>query len=396
MKQDTVPTKLRGPAGTQVTVTIKRQGVPDLFDVKITRGIVPTTSVQGAYMLDNTDIGYIYINRFAATTSSDVLRAAQRLKKEGMKKLVLDLRNNPGGYMDQAYQLADEFIKSGGPIVFTKDRSGNIQERFDPRPGGFLEDVPVVVLINGSSASASEIVSGAIQDLDRGLIVGETSFGKGLVQRIFPLPDGSGVKFTIARYYTPSGRLIQRPYKNKKELFAAEGRSQDLTEGANFEHKNEADTGRPSFQTLNGRRVLGGGGIVPDYVVKGDTTRTKLYDTLARRGVFFEAADKFSLAKGQEIRTKYNKDFKTYLKGYTVGDDYLKTLKDLLAEKKIEWNEENFKTDQKLIANTMKYCLANYLWNWGDAGFIYALLQSKQLEKAISLFPEAAKIAKAK
>lgn len=395
MKQDSVPLKLKGPAGTQVTVTIKRVGNPDLIDLKITRGVVPTSSVEGAYMLDNSDIGYVYINKFAATTTDDVIRAVQKLKKEGMKKLVLDLRYNPGGYMTEAYRLADEFLKGGHRIVYTKDRNDQIREQYYSRDGNSLEDIPVVVMINGGSASASEIVSGALQDLDRGLIVGETSFGKGLVQQIFPLNDGSGVKFTTARYYTPSGRLIQRPYKDKKQYLAMEGRA-DLKEGANLDHTGESDSTRPSFKTLGGRKVLGGGGIVPDYVIKSDTSIAKFYDSLARKGVFWEAAEKFVLMQGQTIRTKYNKDLKTYLNNYTVSSEYLTVFKDIVKEKKLEWKEVEFKADEKFITNSMKYMLAYYMWSWSDGSFIGALMQPAQLEKAIKLFPEAAKIAKAK
>jgi carboxyl-terminal processing protease len=393
MKQDSVPLKLKGPAGTQVTITIKRGNEP-LRDITITRGVVPTYSVEGAYMLDNSDIGYIFINRFAATTVNELVEAVKKLKQQGMKKLVLDLRNNPGGYLDQAWRMADEFIKGGQRLVYTKDRNDQIREAYMSNPGGALEDLPVVVLINGGSASASEIVSGAIQDLDRGLVVGETSFGKGLVQQVFPLNDGSGVKFTTARYYTPSGRLIQRPYKDKQKYLAMEGRN-TLAEGANLDHKSEADSNRPAFKTLSGRTVLGGGGIVPDYIIKSDTV-TKFYRQLAEKGVFAEASEKYVMAHATALRAKYNRDFRTFWKQYTVSEEYMKLFKESAEQKKMDWNDAEFKTDEQTIKLAMKALVASYIWNWNDGAFIGALMQPKQLEKALTLFPEAMKIAKAK
>lgn len=395
MKNDSVPTKLKGPAGTQVTVTIKRQGRPDLFDVKITRGVVPTTSVEAAYMLDNTDVGYVYASKFSATITKDIVEAVKRLKKEGMKKLILDLRNNRGGYMNEAQALSDEFVKGGHKVVFTKDRTGAIRDSYSSRDGGSLEDVPVIVMINRGSASASEIVAGALQDLDRGLVVGETSFGKGLVQNIFALQDGSGVKFTTARYYTPSGRLIQRPYKDKRDIIAFDNQP-DNREGSNSDHKNEADTSRPTFKTLRGRTVLGGGGIVPDYVIKSDTSRTKFFDTLASKGLFWEAAQRFALQKGQQVRTQVNKDLKTYLTKYKIGEDYIATLRALCTERKVTWNEQDFKEDDRLMKTMMQGALAFYLWGWGDTSVVGAMLQYQQLEKAVKLFPEAIKFAHAK
>jgi carboxyl-terminal processing protease len=392
IKQDSVPRKLKGPLGTKVIVTVKRAGSDKLTDIEITRSQINTPALVACYMMDK-ETGYIFIDRFAATTTQDVVEGVKSLKKQGMKRLVLDLRNNPGGYLDQAWRLADEFIKAGSTLVYTKDRNEQIRESYPSTAAGNLEDIPLVVLVNGGSASASEIVSGAIQDLDRGIVVGETTFGKGLVQQFYPLRDGSSIKLTTAKYYTPSGRLIQRAFKDKKSYNAQDGRI-DLQEGANFEHSREnADSSRPSFKTANGRKVVGGGGIVPDYVVKSDTVG-KLYQSLARGGVFPEVTQEYILKYGNDIRKKYGKDLKAFLTSYKVDDTLLAMYKETAKEKKVEWNAEQWDKEEAILRTTMKGMVASFIWNWQDSSFIIALIQSKQLEKALTLFPEASKMAK--
>lgn len=393
MKTDSVPRKLKGPQGTKVTVTIKRPGMDKLFDVEITRNQINTTSVLAQYMLSK-DVGYIFIDRFAATTTQDVVEAVKSLKAQGMKKLMLDLRNNPGGYLDQAWRLADEFIKEGSTLVYTKDRNDQLRESYPSSANGNIQDIPVVVLINGGSASASEIVSGAIQDLDRGIVVGETTFGKGLVQQFFPIAgDGSSVKFTTAKYYTPSGRLIQRPFKDKKSYYAQENRI-NLPEGANFDHANDTpDSTRPTFKTPSGRKVVGGGGVVPDYVVKSDTVG-KLYQAIAKSGAFAEVGQNYILQYGNDVRKKYGKNLKAFLDNYKVDENYMRMFKAQLAEKKVEIKDEDWKAEERMITTTMKGLTASYLWNWQDFAFIYAMQQTKQLDKAMTLFPESAKLAK--
>ena len=210
---------LRGPKGTRVSVTIVRPGVTEPLVYEITRDEISLRSLDAAVMVDD-EVGYIEANKFNEQTYNEMSQALANLKAQGMKRLILDLRWNPGGYLDQAVKVADLFLDGGTKehphlIVYTKARRPEFDESFPARTGDPYEKLPLIILINNSSASASEIVAGAMQDWDRGLIVGETSFGKGLVQRQFPLPDGSAFRLTIARYYTPSGRLIQRPYEGK-------------------------------------------------------------------------------------------------------------------------------------------------------------------------------------
>ncbi|MBI65351.1 MAG: hypothetical protein CMG64_03565 [Candidatus Marinimicrobia bacterium] len=261
--QEEVFNKLRGPKGTSVDITISRLGV-DNFDVTLIRDKIPITSVLASFLY-NEDTGYIKVNRFAKKTFNEIKTSIDSLESHGMQNLILDLRSNGGGDMDQALELFDLFINSNDTLLYTKGRIANSNDVFYATRSMYDKDyIPIVILINRSSASASEIIAGGMQDLDRGLVVGETSFGKGLVQRQYPLLDGSAARITIARYYTPSGRLIQR----------------DFEEGL-FEYYNDLNTQnrevddsltqlKPKFKTKGGREVLGGGGITPDVFIAND------------------------------------------------------------------------------------------------------------------------------
>ncbi len=211
--QKDVLQKLKGPKGTSVNVTISRPGMDEDFEVTLIRDKIPIVSVLAAFMLDE-KTGYIKINKFSKNTTNEINESLSKLENQGMQQLLLDLRNNGGGMMDQAINIVDMFVSSRDTILFTRGKISGSNEVYRAHKNNMDKDYPVVVLINRGSASASEIVSGAFQDLDRGLVVGETSFGKGLVQRQYPLRDGSAARITIARYYTPSGRLIQRPYQD--------------------------------------------------------------------------------------------------------------------------------------------------------------------------------------
>ncbi|HIA24146.1 MAG TPA: S41 family peptidase, partial [Candidatus Marinimicrobia bacterium] len=256
--------KLRGPKGTSVEITIRRLG-GDKFDVIIIRDDIPIYSVRATLMLDN-ETGYIWLTRFSAATDEEVRTSFNQLEAQGMKKLVLDLRNNSGGFLEQAAAISNLFIAREDTLVFTKGKSQKMEQVFIADPAQGREDYPLIVLINRGSASASEIVAGAIQDLDRGLVVGETSFGKGLVQRQLPLNDGSAIRVTIARYYTPSGRLIQRSYSN--------GDTRDYYKDLYIENRETVLDSlkelRPKYKTRSGRIVYGGGGITPDQYIAYD------------------------------------------------------------------------------------------------------------------------------
>jgi carboxyl-terminal processing protease len=261
---------LKGKPNTTVDITVYRKSENKTLPFTITRGEVPITSIDAHYML-NDDLGYIKINKFAATTYEEFKESLEDLIDQGMKKLVLDLRHNPGGYMQVATEIIDEFLEDGKLIVFTKNKKERIDEIFATEKGDF-EDGHVFVLINGASASASEIVAGALQDNDKGTIVGRRSFGKGLVQQEMQLGDGSAVRLTVSRYYTPTGRSIQKPYENKRdnEYFNDFERRYDDGELTNADSIKVNDTLK--YVTPKGKVVYGGGGIIHDVFVAIDTT----------------------------------------------------------------------------------------------------------------------------
>jgi carboxyl-terminal processing protease len=282
MKNTDIMARLRGPKGTTVRIQVKRGN--DLIPFSIVRDKIPIHSLDASYMLDS-ETGYIALNRFAETTHAEFMKAMKELQSQGMKNLILDLQSNGGGYLASAIQIADEFLKRGSLIVYTE---GLHQKREDAHAStkGAFEDGKLIVLINESSASASEIVTGALQDWDRALVVGRRSFGKGLVQRPLPLPDGSMLKLTTARYYTPVGRSIQKPYQQGN----SNAYNRELIDRYNRGEMMSADSihfpDSLQYKTLvNHRTVYGGGGIMPDYFVPFDTAHaTDIHRTLVTSG----------------------------------------------------------------------------------------------------------------
>lgn len=278
---DAVITSLKGEPDTKVEVTVYRKSAHKILKFLITRGEVPIISVPSYYKINKT-LGYIKIDRFARTTYNEFKTALDSLKAEGMTSLILDLRGNPGGFMDIAEKIADEFLKDGKLIVFTKNKYGEVDKSFATDKGDF-EDGKVYVLINENSASASEIVSGALQDNDRGVIVGRRSFGKGLVQQEMDLGDGSAVRLTTARYYTPTGRSIQKPYNHKDNTAYENDYLNRIHNGELLSKDSIKVDDHLKYKTPKGKVVYGGGGIIPDVFVPIDTTSVfsnKLYGML--------------------------------------------------------------------------------------------------------------------
>lgn len=317
--------KLRGKSGTIVAVTILRNGIKKPLEFKITRDAIPLYSLDASYMIKS-DIGYIKISKFSATTYEEYLKAFNSLSKQGMKKMILDLRGNPGGYLNAAVDISDEFLTEGLQIVYTQGKA-NPKKIYKATKHGSFENNPLVILIDEGSASASEIVAGAIQDNDRGTIIGRRSFGKGLVQDQLQLPDGSAIRLTIARYYTPTGRCIQKPYTEDKDQYYNE----EYDRYSNGELLNQDSIKldkTKQYKTPEGKTVYGGGGIMPDVFVPIDTARAnaylnKIFYSGAINTFAFEYADKnraklkqFGSAKNYidkfEITTAVLEEFYTY------------------------------------------------------------------------------------
>jgi carboxyl-terminal processing protease len=392
IKREDVPTKLRGPKGTKVKVSIHRVGYKDLIEYEITRDKIPLYTVDASMMLTK-DVGYISVNRFAATTSDEFHSAIQKLLSEGMNKLILDLRYNSGGFLDQAFKVTDELLSANKKIVYTKGRLQEFDDEYYATPGGLFESNPVIVLVDEGSASASEIVAGAIQDNDRGLIVGETTFGKGLVQRQFPLDDGSALRLTTARYYTPSGRTIQKPYEKGK--YNSDLRNRIDTEGDNIEHKLEkVDSTKPIFKTVSGRIVLGGGGITPDFIVKGDTL-----GALARivygynRQLTTTFSNSYLDDNKKYLKEKYGNNIRKFIDEFQIDDQFFSAFIKYLKDKGVKVTGEQDKRDIILSKNLLKQNIARNLWG-NEGQFLVRFEIDPQVDKATKLFPEALKISK--
>lgn len=324
---------LRGEKGSKVKVTIVRPGVSSPLYFTIERDDIPLYTVDSSYMLDDRT-GYIKINRFAATTHQEFMEASQDLKTKGMDRLVLDLRGNPGGYLGQAISIAEEFFPRGTSLVSTKSQHSRFDGDYFSRKDGEYQGKPVIILVDEGAASASEIVSGAIQDHDRGLIVGKRTFGKGLVQQQYELIDKSNIRVTISRYLTPSGRLIQKPYnEGGGEEYAYEiyRRNNAVNDAIEFEDHVPDSL---KYKTDAGRTVYGGGGIVPDYIIPDDTTRSGYVINFAiRKRAAFDYVREYLDANGDEFRAEWEDDFERFRTDFTWDEESVANFKASLVSK---------------------------------------------------------------
>ncbi len=392
---DDVRAKLRGKAGTKVKVEIKRYGLKQPVDYEIIRAKIPLYSVDAHFIYDD-HTGYISISRFAENTFPELQQALKELKKQGMNKLVLDLRGNPGGYLNQAVKVVNLFIGGGKKIVYTKGRKSEFDEEYDATDTAIYKDLPLIILVNKGSASASEIVTGAMQDWDRALIVGETTFGKGLVQRQFLLPDNSAVRLTIARYYTPSGRLIQRDYKDLKntdEYYEEAGENNGET-GNNLNHSFEKDSLRPEFKTHDGRTVYGGGGITPDYIVKS-TSLSDFTTSLLKNNIFSIYTLNYLETRNNSIRKQYNNDLKKFVKNFSFDKSDIEKFISFAKTKGIKYNNKDFEQDKGFITTRLKAEVARAIWK-NEGWYLIMLETDNQFNKALNLFNDARKLANLK
>lgn len=379
---------LRGPKGSHVEIAIKRKREPDLLDFNITRDKIPQYSVNASYMIDG-ETGYIKVTRFAANTHEEFRNALQELKAEGMKRLIMDLQGNPGGYMGAAINIADEMLKDKAVIVSQKGKLDRYnQEALAVRPGAF-EEGAVIVLVNEGSASASEIVAGAIQDNDRGLIVGRRSFGKGLVQMPIDLSDGAELRLTIARYYTPSGRSIQKPYGEDEEDYAMDYYNR-LEHGEFFSADSIDFNDSLKYETLKGRTVYGGGGIMPDYFVPLDTTMSSSY---VNRLFSSESWREYILDYLDINKKKFDEmPFEVFNKNFEITDAMLSNLVKTGEKYKVKFNETDFEKSKTYLKILLKAHMARNIYD--DNAFYKVINEVNEIyQQAIKLLDNAGALA---
>ncbi len=378
---------LRGPSGSKVEVDIKRKNQDDFIRFDIIRDKIPQYSVNATYMI-NEEIGYIKVSRFAATTYEEFKKSVNELKSQGMNKLVLDLQSNPGGYMGAAISMADEILGENALIVSQKGKLNRYNQKAYAVKPGMFEDGSVIVLINEGSASASEIVAGALQDNDRGLIVGRRSFGKGLVQMPIDLSDGAELRLTIARYYTPSGRSIQKPYGEDEDY------SLDFTKRLEHGEFFSADSIKFNdslkYETVAGRTVYGGGGIMPDFFVAMDTTMSsgyvnKLFNSDSSREFFLDYLDK--------NKKKFeNMSFDEYYENYQVSEEMLQSLIKIGERNKVVFDEKDYNKSKDYIKVLVKAHMGRSIYD--DSAFYRIINDINEIYlQAIKLFDEAESLA---
>jgi len=372
---------LKGDKGTRVKITIERPGLPEPFEVTIERDDIPIESIRVAFMIGD-EVGLVRISNFTSTTADELDQSIADLKAQGMTKLLVDLRGNPGGLLDQAVQVSERFIPEEKLIVYTRGRINGSDQDYFAKRGVDRVDMPLILLVDGSSASASEIVSGAVQDHDRGLVVGESTFGKGLVQRVIPLQSGGALAVTTAKYYTPSGRLIQRDYSDLEQYYLQRGNGdEEGTDAPADDSEKIKDEDREVFFTTSGRKVYGGGGIRPDYIVESPKAPSILFDLL-RENVVFDYSVLYvnthaNLKPGFDMDEKAMADFRTFL-----------------DRKDFEYDADAFAENQEMIKLRLRAQITRVKWDQ-DAESLVLANADPQVQKALTLFGEAAELAEA-
>ncbi len=370
---------LRGKGGSEVSVSVFRRGNPSLIDFKIIRGKIPINSLEIAYMTD-AHTGYIKISRFSATTYDEFITAMERLKQEGMESLILDLRGNPGGFLDAATSISDEFLGGKKLIVYTKGKARPRTSYYTKRDGIF-EEGRLIILIDEGSASASEIVSGAVQDWDRGTIIGRRSFGKGLVQEQTELSDGSAIRLTIARYYTPTGRSIQKPYSHGVDAYEEEVYSR-YRHGELLSKDSIQFADSLKYKTPAGRIVYGGGGIMPDVFVPLDT----IYESNYLNKLFASGAlNQFAYDYVDQHRSDLQKfNAVSFRKSFDINESILRSFTQYAASKGVPLSESDLRKSLPFIKIQLKAFMARQLWK--NEG-MYPILHDKDpaFQKAMSL-----------
>ena len=377
--------RLKGPKGTKVNISIRRRGVDELIDMEVVRDEVNITTVRGAFMIDK-DTGYVKLAEFSETSDRELGAALETLEGKGMKRLVFDLRDNPGGLLDQAILVSNRFLPKGDLIVYQRGRVPNSNEDYPAEHQGEYTRIPVIVLVNRNSASASEIVSGALQDHDRGLVVGETTFGKALVQSVYRVAENAGVAVTTARYYTPSGRLIQRPWDGSFDEYL----TYSLREQEERKNRSDADL----KYTDAGRKVYSGGGIEPDKFMAGPVegfSPTRFGRLLYARQLFAQFADGYT-AEGDTRLAAANRNRKRIARGFTVTDAMLTEFHKLLETQKLKIDEAALQKDREFIRAMIHYEIDVALFGVEEARR-NLVSKDPQAQFALQQFGEAERLA---
>ncbi len=375
---------LRGKKGTKVDITVKRGKSDEMLDFTLKRDKIPQHSVDVSYMI-NDNTGYIKVSRFSANTYDEFKDALESLQQNGLRRLVLDLRGNPGGYLDKAVSMADEFLKDNKLIVYTQGKQEKYNSEHRATAKGDFQERPLIVLIDEGSASASEIVAGALQDNDRALIVGRRSFGKGLVQLAIKLGDGSEMRLTISRYYTPSGRSIQKPYEGGLEAYQ-EDRLTRFEHGEFFVEDSIKFADSLKYSTTKGRVVYGGGGIMPDYFVPLDTSYNSEY---FRKLVFNNVIREYAISYHENHKKQLsNMEFDYFKDNFVVTTQMLDEVISKGEKLKIAYSQEDFLKSKPLIETQIKALIARS--EWGDKGY-YPIINSNDeiYTEALTMFSKA-------
>ena len=384
MKNSDIQKRLRGKKGTNVTIKVKRPGVKDLITFRITRDNIPLHSIDAQYMLDERT-GYLRISRFGAKTHEEMMDALKELEKQGMTQLIMDLNDNGGGYLNAAIDMCNEFLDRGQLMVYTEGENSPRNEA-NANGWGNYKTLPMVVMVNQYSASAAEIFAGAMQDWDRAVVVGRRTFGKGLVQRPFKFEDGSMMRLTVARYYTPSGRCIQKPYSRGDKKAYEKELLDRYNEGEDYSLDSIQINDSLRYTTrVNGRTIYGGGGVMPDIFVPVDTTEySTYYRDMTAKGILNQYAIKY-VDKNRKAISKQFKTVKDFDNGFTVSDEMMRDFIAMGEQDSVKYDEEKYRTSEQLLKDIIKGLIARDVYGDQSAYSVILNHRNRDLQAAIAV-----------